>query len=162
MAVIRVTSNQTFIALSSDTKPTVGVPAGARCWESDSGRWFIYDGTSWTLESPGSYEPDTFKIVDVAITAGTPATLWTPASGKIIRFLGHNLGLSAAAALEFQDSGAAGTIIFKCPDTATNAVNFGLHIGRGIKLEAADNTLDLDVDAGTITVTGTVWGIEED
>ena len=39
-----------------------------------------------------AFSPDTFKIIDaVAITAGTPATVWTPASGKKVRLLGWAL-----------------------------------------------------------------------
>ena len=51
-------------------------------------------------------QADTFKIIDaVAIVAGTPAVVWTPAAGKTVRLLGWVLSSSAGAALEFQDSG---------------------------------------------------------
>ena len=107
------------------------------------------------------YVPNTFKIVDaVAITAGTPATIWTPASGKKVRLLGWKLSSSANAALEFQDSGSAGTVRLQTPLLAAAGVDTVENLGEGYVLAAADNTLDLDVTA-TSTVSGMVWGVEE-
>ena len=49
-----------------------------------------------------AFTPDTFKAIDaVAVTARTPATVWTPAAGKKVRLLGWFLSSSAGAALEF-------------------------------------------------------------
>ena len=108
-----------------------------------------------------AFTPDTFKMIDaVAITAGTPATVWTPASGKKVRLLGWFLSTSAAAALELQDSGAAGTVIAQTPLLAAAGVHDAPHLGEGVVLAAADNTLDLDVTANA-TVSGMVFGVEE-
>lgn len=108
-----------------------------------------------------AFTPDTFKMIDaVAITAGTPATVWTPASGKKVRLLGWFLSSSAAAALEFQDSAAAGTVIARTPLLAAAGVHDTPHLGEGVILAAADNTLDLDVSANA-TVSGMVFGVEE-
>lgn len=107
------------------------------------------------------YQAAIFKMVDaVAITAGTPATIWTPASGKTVRLLGWALSVSAGAALEFQDSAAAGTVIAQSPLLATAGIDKENDIGDGVALAAVDNTLELDVTA-TATVSGMVWGIEE-
>ncbi len=162
MAVVRIGSTQVFLCLSTDTKPTTNVPAGSRCWETDRGFWFMYDGSAWTRERQ-TYEPDTFKHIDaVAITAGTPATIWTPAAGKIVRLLGYSLGSSASTSLEFQDSGAAGTVIYATGvhPTANPATTPGAGMGEGLLLAAADNTLDLDVTVNA-TISGTVFGREE-
>ena len=108
-----------------------------------------------------AFTPDTFKIVDaVAITAGTPATVWTPASGKKVRLLGWVLSSSAAAALEFQDSGSAGTVRLQTPLLAVAGVHNSPPLGEGYVLAAADNTLNLDVTANA-TVPGMVFGVEE-
>ena len=108
-----------------------------------------------------AFTPDTFKMIDaVAITAGTPATVWTPASGKKVRLLGWFLSSSAAAALELQDSGAAGTVIAQTPLLAAAGTHEAPHLGEGLVLAAADNTLDLDVTANS-TVSGMVFGVEE-
>jgi len=108
-----------------------------------------------------AFTPDTFKMIDaVAITAGTPATVWTPASGKKVRLLGWFLSSSAAAALEFQDSAAAGTVVAQTPLLAAAGVHDTLHLGEGVVLAAVDNTLELDVTANA-TVSGMVFGVEE-
>jgi hypothetical protein len=103
---------------------------------------------------------DTFKLINAtAITAGTPATIWTPAAGKTVILLGWTLSSSAAAALEFQDSAAAGTVIAQSPLLAIAGISTIDSIGDGVKLASAGNTLDLDVTA-TSTVSGMVWGRE--
>ncbi len=108
-----------------------------------------------------AFTPDTFKVIDaVAVTAGTPATVWTPASGKKVRLLGWFLSSSVAAALEFQDSGTPGTVIAQTPLVAAAGVHDAPKLGEGLILAAADNTLDLDVTANS-TVSGMVFGIEE-
>ena len=108
-----------------------------------------------------AFAPDTFKMIDaVAITAGTPATVWTPASGKKVRLLGWFLSTSAVAALEFQDSGAAGTVIVQTLLLAAAGTHDGPHLGEGVDLAAVDNTLNLDVTANA-TVSGMVFGVEE-
>lgn len=108
-----------------------------------------------------AFTPDTFKVIDaVAVTAGTPATVWTPAGGKKVRLLGWFLSSSAGAALEFQDSAAAGTVIAQTPLMAAAGTHDAPHLGEGIVLAAADNTLVLDVTANS-TVSGMVFGVEE-
>ena len=108
-----------------------------------------------------AFTPDTFKMIDaVAITAGTPATVWTPTSGKKVRLLGWVLSSSAAAAMEFQDSGAAGTVIAQSPQLAAAGTHSAPSLGEGLILAAADNTLNLDVTSNA-TVSGMVFGVEE-
>jgi hypothetical protein len=108
-----------------------------------------------------AFTPDTFKVIDaVAIASGTPATVWTPASGKKVRLLGWFLSSSAGAALELQDSGSAGTVIAQTPLLAAAGTHDAPNLGAGVLLAAADNTLDLDVTANA-TVPGMVFGVEE-
>ena len=108
-----------------------------------------------------AYRASTFKMIDAnAITAGTEETIWTPQSGSKIRLLGWCLSSSAAAAIEFQDSAASGTVIAQTPLLAAAGVHNSPDLGDGILLSAADGTLALDV-TGNSTVSGMVWGIEE-
>ena len=108
-----------------------------------------------------AFTPDTFKVIDaVAITAGTPVTIWTPNSGKTVRLLGWFLSSSVAAAMEFQDSAAAGTVIAQTPLMPTGWLHNAPTIGASVTLAAADNTLDLDVTANS-TISGMVFGVEE-
>jgi hypothetical protein len=108
----------------------------------------------------GKIQAKIFKIIDaVAITAGTPATVWTVTGDRKIRLLGWCLSASAAAALEFQDSNAAGTVIAQTPLLAIAGVHNSPDLGDGVLLTAAKN-LTLDASA-TATVSGMVWGVEE-
>lgn len=108
-----------------------------------------------------AFTPNIFKMIDaVAITAGTPATVWTPASGKKVRLLGWVLSSSAVAALEFQDSAAAGTVISQTPLLAAAGTHSSPGLGEGLILATSDNTLELDVTSNA-TVSGMVFGVEE-
>ena len=108
-----------------------------------------------------AYRANTFKMIDAnAITAGTEETIWTPQSGSRIRLLGWSLSSSAAAAIEFQDSSASGTVIAQTPLLAIAGIHDSPDLGDGILLSAADGVLKLDVTSGS-TVSGMVWGIEE-
>ena len=128
---------------------------------ADGDNVYLLVDSGGRLITKAQYRAATFKVVDaVAITAGTPATVWTPASGKKVRLLGWFLSSSAAAALELQDSGAAGTVIAQTPLLAAAGIHDAPHLGEGVVLAAADNTLGLDVTANA-TVSGMVFGVEE-
>ena len=47
MTVVTITTTRSYIGLSSDTKPTTGVPAGSSFYETDTLATFLYDGTAW-------------------------------------------------------------------------------------------------------------------
>ena len=108
-----------------------------------------------------AYRASTFKMIAAnAITAGTEETVWTPQSGSRIRLLGWSLSSSAAAALEFLDSAASGSVIAQTPLLAAAGIHDSPDLGDGILLSAADGVLKMDVTSGS-TVSGMVWGIEE-
>jgi len=48
MAVVLATAAQRYTGVAGDVKPTTGVPPGARFYETDTLRVFIYDGMDWT------------------------------------------------------------------------------------------------------------------
>jgi len=105
-------------------------------------------------------QANVFKMIDaVAITAGTPAAVWTANGDLRIRLLGWSLSASAAAALEFQDEAAAGTVIAQTPLLAIAEVHNSPDLGDGVLLGAGQD-LDLDVTANA-TISGMVWGVEE-
>ena len=105
--------------------------------------------------------PDTFKNIDAnALTAGTEEIVWTPESGKTIRLLGWKLSSSAAAARQFQDSAASGTIIAQTPVLAAAGIDDRESLGRGVLLASPNNTLKIDVSANS-TISGIVFGVEE-
>ena len=101
-----------------------------------------------------------FKMINAnTITAGTAEAVWAGTAGKRIRLLGWCLSTSVAAALEFQDSGTAGTVIAQTPLLATAGVHNSPNLGDGVLL-AAGSDLDLDVTSSS-AVSGMVWGVEE-
>jgi len=79
-------------------------------------------------------------------------------SGRI-RLLGWCLSSSANAAIEFQDSNAAGTVIAQTPLLAAAGIHTSPDLGDGLLLTAG-KLLTLDVTSSS-TISGMVWGVEE-
>jgi len=105
--------------------------------------------------------PTTFKMIDaVSVTAGSGATVWTPASGKKFRLMGWSLSVASAAAIEFHDH-TVGTIVLQTPLLAAGGIhNSRGELGNGFISASANNVLKLDVTANA-AVSGMVWGVEE-
>src|SRR5260221_5148899 len=57
-------------------------------------------------------------IKAVAITAGTPVAVWTPAAGKRFRLLGFCVVPTVAASILFEDATGAGNEFLRFPGTA--------------------------------------------
>lgn len=113
---------------------------------------YVYNGLTWDRMR----NANVFKGVNVAITAGTPATIWTPASGKKFRLMGWTLisTVASVAGMIFKDDT---TELWRIEIGRSTAAN---PIGNGKLSAAANNTLKLDLgDSGTVT--GLVWGTEE-
>lgn len=98
-------------------------------------------------------------IPSVAVVAGTPATVWTPASGKKFRLMGWALSLSVAGSIIFK-WGAANTIIIRTPALAAAGVHSFDQLGNGAMPGAANDALKVDVTANG-NVAGFVFGTEE-
>ena len=48
-----------YICLAADTKPTLTTAdAGSKCYESDTGKWYVWNGASWVQHSPTIYYVD--------------------------------------------------------------------------------------------------------
>lgn len=116
----------------------------------------IHNGATWDQQR----SPTVFKDINaVALTAGTGATVWTPAASKKFRLMGGWFSSSAAAALIFGDN-LVGNVIFRTPLLGAAGVFPLPSIGNGVLSTAANNVLKLDCSANT-TVTGCVFGTEE-
>lgn len=104
-----------------------------------------------------------FKTINgVAIVAGTPASVWTPATGKKFRLVGYHLGATvAAASVIFKEGAGHAAINLQTPVLTLSGPPDSLDLlGGGILSAVANNDLQLDVTANA-TITGTVWGYEE-
>jgi hypothetical protein len=53
MAIINL-GNEIYAGLSTDTKPTTGIPAGAMFIETNTGSIFVWNGSSWVASAGGS------------------------------------------------------------------------------------------------------------
>jgi hypothetical protein len=104
----------------------------------------------------GLFIPSTFKT-QKAVAYGSIVTVWTPASGQRIRFLGGTISASAAVSVLFEDN-AAGTDVFQTPVLAANTP-YNFDLGSGV-LIAAGRVLKATSSAAA-NITGTLWGIEE-
>lgn len=105
-------------------------------------------------------QANVFKMIDAnSITAGSAEAVWTANGDLRIRLLGWCLSASAAAAIEFQDENASGTVIAQTPLLGIAEVHNSPDLGDGILLVAGKDLM-LDVTA-TATISGMVWGREE-
>lgn len=97
------------------------------------------------------------NIAAVAVTASTPATIWTPATGKKFRILGWQVSLSVAGEVIFKD---ATTEFMRTPAMLAGSGQASIPLGNGYISSAANAVLAIDVSASG-TVNGFVIGIEE-
>lgn len=106
--------------------------------------------------------PNVFKDINaVAVTAGTPVGVWTPAAGKHFRLMGYHVSLSVAGAVIFKDGGNGSAVIFRTGAMPAGQGQVSPWIGNGyLGVGAAASPLQIDVSA-TGAVTGFVFGCEE-
>lgn len=103
--------------------------------------------------------PNVFKVLaSVAVTAGTPVSVWTPAAGKKFRIMGWSLSLSVAGKILIQD--ATGTTVLQTPLQAAGVGLASPNIGNGYLSALANNHVFVDVSANG-NVDGIIYGTEE-
>lgn len=112
---------------------------------------YAFNGLNWDL----ARTPNVFKSVNVAVTAGTPAAIWTPAASKKFRLMGLYLAPSVTSVAIIKDSA---TELLRAPGQA--ALSAPLVLGNGILSAAANNALNLDATISA-TFSGVVFGTEE-
>lgn len=100
-------------------------------------------------------------IAAVAVTAGTPQTIWTPAAGKKFRLTGYSLTTTVAGAAILK-YGAGNTELLRTgllPANGPPSIS-PTGLADGVMPGAADDALKIDVTV-TGSVSGFVCGIEE-
>lgn len=166
----------------ADGNPTVpGIGGYGMIWDSSAAAWrrlgtarniaadntngaallplgdFRWNGAGWDKLRAATI----FKtFAPTAITAGTGATIWTPAGGKKFRVLGLVISSSAAGQLLLGDN-VVGTIIARSATLAAGGIwQLGVEdLTNGILSAAANNVLKIDGPTGNVA--GMVWGTEE-
>ena len=102
----------------------------------------------------------TKELKAVAITAGTPVSVWTPAAGKKFHVLCYVISATVAAAILFEDTTGSGNEFWRTP-TLLAATPFAPPLlTRGYLSNAANNALFLDATV-TTNVSGILIGLEE-
>jgi len=62
-----ITNIKTYIGASTDTKQTVGIPAGSLAFETDTGILYILHGSTWYVyEGILKFTPSTAQVIDAA------------------------------------------------------------------------------------------------
>lgn len=129
-----------------------------------SGQWSaVQMGQTGTGVTSVERVPNVVKnVAAVAVTAGTPVSIWTPATGKSFRLMGYHLSSTAAGSTIFKDgtSGGSAAEFMRTPIQAINTGTPSPPLGNGYLSAAPNNQLWLDVTASG-TLHGFVVGIEE-
>ena len=96
------------------------------------------------------------------VSIGTIATVWTPATGKVIRLLGGSISPSASVSIVFEDNAAGdGNFVWQTPKLIANAPYFFDLGGEGHLLTDENHVLKATA-SGVAAITGTLYGCEED
>lgn len=143
-------------AVIAATNPgTDGMGSGSSCLRVIA-HGYAFTGAAWDrARSANVFKP----IAAVAVVAGTPVTVWTPAAGKKFRLMGFMLSLSVAGSVLLLDN-AGGAEIVRTPLMAAGAGLASPPLGNGALSAVANNVLKVDVTANG-NVSGFVFGTEE-
>lgn len=116
----------------------------------------VFSGVGWDrLRGANVFKP----VLNVAVVAGTPQVIWTPAAGKKFRLMGLALSLSVAGFLSLDDGGSVPDVVRLPAMPAGQGIDVET-FGNGLLSVAANNTLRVDASANG-NVNGMVWGTEE-
>lgn len=103
------------------------------------------------LASPRRIISKFIQLKAVAITAGTPVSVYTPTSGKKFRVLSYSLSDTVAGSVLIEDT--TGVEVLRTPLLLASTPYNAPEMGNGYLSSAANNQLFLD-----LTVTGNVSG----
>lgn len=108
------------------------------------------------MRTPNKFIP----IKAVAVPAGTPVAIWTPATGNTFRLMGGMLSLSVAGSV-ILDDGTATTDEFIRTPLMGAAIGLALpNMENGYLSKTVNNELCIDATASG-SVSGYVFGVEE-
>lgn len=114
--------------------------------------------TGTGLVSPSRAVTEFVQLKAQSVTAGTPVSVKTPASGKKFRILSYAVSLSVAGSVLFEDT--TGTEVLRTPLMAAGVGLSSPEMGEGYLSSAANNALFIDVTASG-TVSGWIGLCEE-
>jgi len=112
MAFTLITSTQRYACLSTDTKPTNGVKLGSLAMETDTGKEFVFNGTTWV---PYSQQVSVVGSLAKSVTLQSNAsatgngTHYTPTTPETLTF--EISGTSTSRTVVFELAGPKGVYI---------------------------------------------------
>lgn len=112
------------------------------------------------FRTPNKFVPFTAAVASV----GTPAVVWTPASGQRFRLLGWAYTSGGTGAAIFKEASVAASVgsLWTNPAAGANVVVTNPPgLANGIFAASRNNPLTVDSTVAGITYTGTVFGTEE-
>jgi hypothetical protein len=147
--------NNRFIVLSTDTKPTVGISAGATALEQNTGFLFIFNGYAWV---PKSFMPEStvnYKQISLNQAANTYDIMTATAQALFIDAVIVHVpdDLSAVAgftsiSVQTDDVAAIETLSAAAGAKANLTGNF-FAVFRGPRVTAATKKLQLTIGGAT-------------
>ena len=120
---------------------------------------YLFNGGSFDRQrTPSKFIP----IKNVSVTAGTAASIWTPAGSKKFHLMGFAVSLSVAGYIMFEDGAAGASAEFlRTPSMAAGQGMTSMgNMGNGYASTAANNVLMMDVSASG-NINGFLIGTEE-
>ena len=144
-----------WIGLSTDTKPTTGIPVGATYFEVNTGFMFIFNGYAWV---PKSFMPETtvnYKQISLAQAAGAYNVMTATAQNLFIdavivhvpddlHSVATFTGISVAT-----DDGSAIEILSAVAGAKANLTGNFFSVYRGPVVTAATKKIQLTIGGGS-------------
>lgn len=147
-------TNNRFIGLSTDTKPT-GVNAGATFFEANTGLMFIYNGYAWV---PKSYMPETtinYKQISLAQAAAAYNVMTATAQNLFIDAVIvhvpddlHSVTTFTGISIATDDDAAIEILSAVAGAKAALTGNF-FHVFRGPNVTVATKKIQLTIGGGS-------------
>ena len=147
--------NNRFIGLSTDTKPTTDVAAGATFYEANTGFMFIYNGYAWV---PKSFMPEStvnYKQISLNQAANTYDIMTATAQAlfidAVIVHVPDNLSAVATfTGISVQTDDTTPIVLFSGTAGAkANLTGNVFHVYRGPVVSAATKKIQLTISGAT-------------
>jgi len=144
-----------WIGLSTDTKPTSGIPVGATYFECNTGYLYIYNGYAWV---PKSYMPETtvnYKQISLAQAAGAKNVMTATTQNLFIDAVIVHVPDDLSAVATFTgisvatDDDTPIEILSSTAGAKANLTGNFYHVYRGPSVTASTKKIQLTIGGGS-------------
>ncbi len=144
-----------WIGLSTDTKPTSGIPVGATYFECNTGYLYIYNGYAWV---PKSYQPETtvnYKQISLAQAAGAKNVMTATTQNLFIDAVIVHVPDDLSAVATFTgisvatDDDTPIEILSSTAGAKANLTGNFYHVYRGPSVTASTKIIQLTIGGGS-------------